>query len=145
MFLVGNEWKPFTKTAVFWQSSDTRYEVLLDDADSCNIPWEAQTDDGFMFVGLIGRKDDTVVASKVLILPVNEGVQAGTDEPALTQPLYDQLIARAADYAESAKRSAEAIGKYVTLEYLEEFVTSKISSALGQLSIKSAVFGGEAA
>lgn len=145
MFLVSDEWKPFTKTAVFWQSSDTRYEVLLDDADSCNIPWEAQTADGFMFVGIIGRKDDIVIASKVLVVPVNEGVQAGTNEPAVTQPLYDRLIARAAEYAESAKQSAEVIGNYVTLEYLEKYVALKISSALEQLPMKSEVFSGEAA
>lgn len=108
MFMLGREWQGFTKTAVFWQSSDERYEVLLDEADSCDIPWEVQRKDGFMFIGLLGRSENVTLASKVLIVPVNEGTQAGTSESSVTQPVYDTLIAQAAGYADSAKASAAA-------------------------------------
>lgn len=108
MFMPGEEWRNFSKSAVFWQESDERYEVPLDESDSCDIPWEVQQKDGFMFVGLIGRNDDCVIASKVLIVPINEGVQAGSAEASVTQPLYDMLIAQCGEYADSAKTYSQA-------------------------------------
>ncbi len=109
MFIFGDEWSGFTKSAVFWQDKNTRYEMLLDDSDCCDVPWEVQQQDGFMFVGAIGRKGDITLASKVLVVPVNEGTQSGnenTSEP--TENTYLQLLARMEEAAESAKQSAES-------------------------------------
>ena len=107
MFVFGEEWQGFVKTAVFWQKKNARYEMLLDDADSCNIPWEAQAQDGFMFVGIIGRKDDTVLASKILVVPVNEGTSTGNANHDATQSIYDQMIQNIESYLARAEEAAE--------------------------------------
>lgn len=112
LFIFGEEWGEFDKTAVFWQKKDQRYEMLLDDADSCSIPWEAQAEDGFMFVGVIGRNGDTVVTSKILVCPVNEGTAAGNENHDETQSIYDQMILNVENYlsrAEDAAEKAEAV------------------------------------
>lgn len=92
LFIFGEGWTGLTKTAVFWQNKDERYEMLLDEADSCDVPWEAQQTDGFMFVGVIGRNFDTVLPSKILICPVSEGTKAGSAEHQATQSLYEQMV-----------------------------------------------------
>lgn len=107
MFVFSEEWNDFDKTAVFWQRKDQRYEMLLDEADSCNVPWEAQAEDGFMFVGVIGRKDDTVVTSKILVVPVNEGTSSGNEDHDETQSIYDQMILNIESYLSRAEDAAQ--------------------------------------
>ncbi len=122
MFMFGPEWQGYTKSAVFWQDKSQRYEVLLDDSDSCDIPWEAQSKDGFMFVGALGRKENITVATKILVVPINEGTKAGSNisDPspdAITQMLA--ILSQITDSANEAKDAAQALS--YRLPYINDY------------------------
>ncbi len=107
MFMFSPEWTGYTKTAVFWQDKEVRYEMTLDDADSCDIPNEVQRSGGFIFVGVIGRSGNVILASKVLVLPINDGTEGGNANTSLTQSLYDQLLANFDSYVKEARSASQ--------------------------------------
>lgn len=145
MFIVGEEWQGLTKSAVFWQDKSSRYEMLLDDADSCDIPWEAQTRDGYLFVGLIGRKDGVTLASKIMAVPVFEGAQDGSEEHLPSADIISEMMARMNACVESCNEASEsAAALAASMPYInsdgywmvydsasKEYVNSEVS-ALGQ-------------
>lgn len=116
MFMFSPEWNSYTKTAVFWQDKDVRYEMTLDDADSCDVPNEVQQQSGFMFIGVIGRSGNVILASKILVVPVNDGTDGGNANTEITQSLYDQILSGFDSYvtqARSAASEAAAAAEYV--------------------------------
>lgn len=82
MFLfTDDEWDGLTKSVVFWQDKQTRYEIPLGENDVCDIPAEALEQDGFLFLGLIGRGEGVLQNSKVLLVPLCDGTRAGNAIP----------------------------------------------------------------
>ncbi len=82
--------------------------MLLDDNDSCDVPWEVQQSDGFMFVGVIGRKEQITLTSKVLMIPIAEGTQSGNGgSGAPTQDAYTQMLAKLEELTELAQTASD--------------------------------------
>lgn len=78
MFLfMDNSWDGLEKSVVFWQDKDKRYELPLGKGDTCAIPAEALEQDGWLFVGLIGRGEGVLQNSKVLLVPLCDGAREG--------------------------------------------------------------------
>lgn len=144
MFLFSKEWQEYEKTAVFWQHRSKRYEMALDELDSCLIPKEAQLEDGFIFIGIIGRKGDVLMTSKVFLLPINEGVEEGNLETAITQPLYDQMINKMSDLlllAENAVQEAKDVA--VKTPYIGENGNWYVYSFEDKIFRDSGVYAGK--
>lgn len=106
MFMFSPEWEGYTKTAVFWQDKEIRYEMALDDVDSCSVPNEVQRSSGFIFIGVIGRSGNVIMASKILVVPINDGTEGGNANTTITQSLYDQMIVSFDTYASQIRASA---------------------------------------
>ena len=82
MFLfTDGEWDGLEKSVVFWQNKQTRYELPLGENGVCDIPAKALEQDGFLFVGLIGRGDGVLQNSKVLLVPLCDGTREGNAAP----------------------------------------------------------------
>ncbi len=107
LFMFSPEWSGYTKTAVFWQEKDLRYEMILDETDSCIVPPEVQRESGFIFVGVIGRSGGTVMASKMLVVPISEGIEEGNANTQVTPTIYDQMLISFEAYVSAAIAAAE--------------------------------------
>lgn len=78
MFLFsGDEWDGLEKSVVFWQNENERYELPMGRFDTCEVPFEALSEDGYLNLGLIGRSGERLQNSKVLTLPLLNGVREG--------------------------------------------------------------------
>ena len=90
-------WDGFAKTAVFYRSEDTVYHVAIPD-DRCIIPWEVLEDEGAMFFGVFGVKDDTTRTSEVARYRVSKGAITEGIEPSDPTPdIYTQILSQYAD------------------------------------------------
>ncbi len=81
--------------------------MTLDDADSCDIPNEVQRSGGFIFVGVIGRSGNIILASKILVVPIHDGTEGGNANTQITQTLYDQMISSFDSYVREAKSASQ--------------------------------------
>lgn len=81
MFIVSeDDWGGLEKSAVFWQTADKRYEVPLGKGDTCRIPDEALSEDGQLFIGLLGKKGNVLQNTKALLVPLCEGAREGNSK-----------------------------------------------------------------
>lgn len=79
-----------TKTALFTFNKLTK-QVILDNKNSCLVPWEVLEKDGFLEVSVFGGDLITVGVAKVR---VNEsGYREGTKPEPPTPDVYSQIIA----------------------------------------------------
>ena len=90
-------WDGFAKTAVFYRSEDTVYHVAIPD-DRCIIPWEVLEDEGAMYFGVFGVKDDITRTSEVTRYRVSKGAITEGIEPSDPTPdIYTQILSQYAD------------------------------------------------
>lgn len=104
------EWDGYLMSACFYYTTDEVYEVLLDDAGACKIPWEAMCNHGVMFIGLRGMHEATqaIKTSSVLRYNIVPGTPETTAEP--SPGIHDQILAVAVEsknVAETALSKAE--------------------------------------
>lgn len=117
-FLFSEDWDGMTKFAVFKAPEKEMSEVLLDESDICDIPWEVLVDPGGKLqVGVYGIK---VGGDKEVRLPtiwirldeISEGVLYGkyTEKP--TPDIYTQFV-----------EALNNIPKPMTAEQLRDILT----------------------
>ena len=73
LFEFGDNWEGFTKTAIFYREIKTPYQVVMKD-DECLIPYEVMTEEGRIYLGVFGVKDDKVKTSEVVYFDIGKGV-----------------------------------------------------------------------
>jgi hypothetical protein len=84
-----DDWDGKTKTALFTSNKLTK-QVVLDNRNSCLVPWEVLQKEGFLEVSLFGGDLITVNVAKVR---VNEsGYREGTEPEPPTPDVYSQII-----------------------------------------------------
>ena len=79
-FDFGPEWADFVKTAVF-RTGDKTINMVLDEEDKCNVPWESVAEKGVLYVGVFGTRDGVVIPTNFVTLNIVEG-SAGIHAPA---------------------------------------------------------------
>lgn len=90
-----SEWDGYVKTAVFWQSEENVYHVLLDSENECTVPWEVLKTEGFAFFGIFGVKDGIRKTSAVVKYRIKKGAWTpATTVPDPTPDIYTQLLTR---------------------------------------------------
>lgn len=109
------EWDGYAKTAVFYQNKENVYYAILNDNGECVIPWEAMKDEGIMFFGIFGAKNDTRKTSKVVRYRIRKG--AWSEETAVSDPtpdIYTQILSNIAAHTENKSNphgvTAEQLG-----------------------------------
>ena len=101
------------KIAIFTTQCGRSYEVILDEADECGVPWEVLTEPGYFFVS--AYSGDRITATKASVYIEDTGY---VDDPTATSDpsidVYAQLTALIDE-----RTSEEGIGAIV-LQYLED-------------------------
>ena len=94
-FTFDESWADLVRTATFWRGSKAAdvYQILLDDTNECDIPWELLQKDGYIQIGVTGIGAD---GSLVTTQPVAQSVARGTyrdsripSDP--TPTIYEQI------------------------------------------------------
>lgn len=86
-FTFSEEWTG-TKTAVF-KGKEKTYNALLDENDTCLVPWEVLTESWFYVSVFCG---DLVTANKVTIYTIPSGYEIGDESRIPTPEIYNQII-----------------------------------------------------
>lgn len=108
------EWIGKTKTAVF-RRADLVLNVILDDDDTCMVPWEIIKTGSFMVSVFAG---DLITANYVKVPVAESGYDTG-DAPKEPEPdVYSQILKKM-DEIQSSKISEEDVPQLIG-EYLEE-------------------------
>ena len=89
-----SKWDGLEIMAVFWRDEKDAYHVLLDEANSCQVPPEVTADEGLIHFGVFGvdaaGKQRT---SNVLTYRVEKGaITTGTKPSEPTPDIYQQLL-----------------------------------------------------
>lgn len=95
-FTFCGQWDGFTKTAVFWRTKDEAYHVVLDDADSGQVPPEVTASEGVIYFGVFGVDvNGRQRTTEVLTYKIVEGaITTGTQPSAPTPDIYTQVLTR---------------------------------------------------
>ena len=94
-FLFCDKWNNLTKTAVFYQTEDAVYHQLLDEDNSCFVPWEVLRNPGFFYIGVFGSNEEKTRTSEIARCVIKQG--AITEETAVPKPspdIYAQILAK---------------------------------------------------
>lgn len=113
-FIFSEDWDDDAdKIAIFTTQCGRSYEVILDEADECGVPWEILTEPGYFFVS--AYSGDRITATKASVYIEDTGY---VDDPTATSDpsidVYAQLTALIDE-----RTSEEGIGAIV-LQYLED-------------------------
>lgn len=88
IFNFSSDWQGKTKTATF-KSNNLVYSQILDESNSCDVPWEV-INSGYMEVSVFGG--DLITTNPVLVKIISSGyVQGETTKPP-TPDVYTQIL-----------------------------------------------------
>ena len=91
-FTFDSSWDGFTKTAVFYQTEDAVYHMLVVN-DSCSIPHEVLAEPGYLLFGVFGVNGDVIKTSEVLKYKIERGaITTATLIPDPTPDIYQQIL-----------------------------------------------------
>lgn len=94
-FTFCEKWEGFAKTATFYRDEDNVYHMVLDENNTCTVPWEVYYESGTFYFGVFGDKDDVRRTSSTARYRVKKG--AVTDETMPSDPtpeVYDQIMSK---------------------------------------------------
>lgn len=97
-----DKWKGFAKTATFYRDIENVYYSVLDENNTCVVPWEVCYESGTFFFGVFGEKENTRRTSVTVRYKVKDGAITAEMTPSDPTPeVYDQIMAMLADMRES--------------------------------------------
>ncbi|MBR5199247.1 MAG: hypothetical protein IKW20_05400 [Bacteroidales bacterium] len=93
VFTFCEKWDGFVKTAVFYVDADDPKGVILDENDTCVLPWEVCATNGSFYITVFGNKEDIRRTSSVIKYKVSKGVVVGETYPSDPTPeVYEQIV-----------------------------------------------------
>lgn len=95
-FTFSEHWDNTQKTVIF-RRGGKQYAVLLDNEDSCNIPYEVMqgSRDTTFEISVFGVGINSVLTSSILTINVIRGSEtSGEISPEFTPDMFDQLMAK---------------------------------------------------
>ena len=94
IFSFSEQWEGFIKTALFYRDTETMYYAVLDDTDTCILPWEVYAEDGTFYMSVFGDKENARRTSTIVRYKVGKGVAAENMVPSEPTPdVYAQIMA----------------------------------------------------
>lgn len=108
-----SRWDGFVRTAVFWRTEAEAYHVLLDDADTCEIPREVLQKDGVIYFGVFGvnaeqrQRTTETLTYKIVKGAITEGTKPSDPTPDIytqLQAAYAAVLANIAEYQADTER-----------------------------------------
>ena len=109
-----DKWTGFIKTATFYRDEENVYYAVLDENDTCIVPWEVCYEEGTFFFSVFGEKDNTRRTASVVRCKVKKGAITTDMHPSDPTPeLYDQVLANAAQMREDYNAFVEEVGRII--------------------------------
>lgn len=94
-FTFDESWADLVRTATFWRGSKAAdvYQILLDDTNECDIPWELLQKDGYIQIGVTGiGADGSLVTTQPIAQSVARGTYRDSRIPSDPTPtIYEQI------------------------------------------------------
>lgn len=94
-FTFDDSWADLVRTATFWRGSKAAdvYQILLDDTNECDIPWELLQKDGYIQIGVTGiGADGSLVTTQSIAQSVARGTYRDARIPSDPTPtIYEQI------------------------------------------------------
>lgn len=92
-FMFDEDWSGLGKTAVFYRQLDKAYNCILDNDNSCIVPYEVLKDEGNFFIGIYGVNGTKRITTNIISVFVNQGsyIEGQTPNPP-NQEIYEQII-----------------------------------------------------
>lgn len=120
VFNFCEKWAGFAKTAIFYRDEEEVYYAVLDENDTCVVPWEVCYEEGAFYFGVFGEKDSIRRTSNVVRYKVKKGAITADMKPSDPSPdVYDQIMALLADSNKALKNEINrAVAKDAELEKL---------------------------
>ena len=108
------KWNGFIKTGVFYRDEECLYYSLLDENDTCIIPWEVYIEPGTFYFTIFGVKDDIRKTANTLRYRVKKGIVGDDMIPSTPTPaVYEQIITRLEAIEQDGGVSAEQLANAV--------------------------------
>ena len=93
IFTFTEQWEGFIKTALFYRDTETIYYAVLDNNDTCVLPWEVYAEDGTFYMSLFGDKDGIRRTTTITRYKVGKGIVAEDMLPSDPTPdVYAQIM-----------------------------------------------------
>jgi hypothetical protein len=113
IFSFCEKWDGFVKTAIFYRDEENVYYAVLDENDTCVVPWEVCYEEGTFYFSVFGEKADKRRTASVVRYKVKKGAITTDMLPSDPTPaVYDQimaLVAEAIERSKSFKAEAEEV------------------------------------
>ena len=94
-FTFCEKWDGCVKTAIFYRDEDNAFHCILDEENTCVVPWEVCYENGTFYIGVFGDRDNTRRTSTVIRYRVKKGAITEDTLPSDPTPdVYNQIIAR---------------------------------------------------
>lgn len=85
-----SSWIGYEKIAVFYKNVKDVYHIMLEEDETCFIPHEVLSKDGDLYIGIIGRLNESIKTTVVCSYKVLRG--AITEETKITDPTPDIYV-----------------------------------------------------
>ena len=142
VFTFCEKWVGFAKTAVFYRDENEVYHAVLDENDTCVVPWEVCYEAGTFYFGVFGEKDDIRRTSNVVRYKVKNGVVAsGMIPSAPSQEVYDQVMAEVAKMQETTKNNIKSIEKTGTEGLVDTYTITFVGGSTQTFTVTNGAQG----
>lgn len=104
-----SKWDGMVKTAVFYRDGIEPINKLIDENNEVLIPQEVLRDNGLIYFGVFGVKDNCTKTSEILKYKVDKGaLTTGTEVPEPTPDIYSQILTKIEEAGILFTRATEA-------------------------------------
>ena len=112
-FSFCQKWDGFVKTATFYRDEEEVYYAILDENDTCIVPWEVCFEAGTFYFGVFGEKDTIRRTSNVVRYKVKKGAITSDMMPSDPTPgLYDKIAEEVAKMKEEVESTLDEATKH---------------------------------
>lgn len=127
VFTFCEKWTGYVKTATFWREPDNIYFAVLDENDTCVVPWEVCYEEGTFFFGVFGEKQNSRRTSTTMRYKTKDGAISSEMLPSDPTPgVYDQIMALVAEALEHSNTISEDAEK--AIEAAEQATADALSA-----------------
>lgn len=127
VFTFCEKWTGYVKTATFWRDVDNIYFAVLDENDTCVVPWEVCYEEGTFFFGVFGEKQNSRRTSTTMRYKTKDGAISSEMLPSDPTPeVYDQIMALVAEALEHSNTISADVEK--AIEAAEQATADALSA-----------------
>lgn len=100
-------WRGYAKVCVFYQNPNKHYFAMMEEDDTCVIPYEALQSDGVLYLGVFGcNAEGKTRTSQIVKYMVEKGAININLEPQEPTPdIYEQLLIKYQEMLETSKKT----------------------------------------